>query len=230
MNKQPLAIFDIDGTLFRSSLAVELIYELVNQKIFSRQAQKEIQTDYIAWVNRQDSYEKFIKQVINVYLRYLGNCKKKDIKRVSKKVVLTHHQRVYCYTRQLIKNLKKKKYFLFALSGSPIEIVKAFNKFWPFDYSIGTIFETDKKGQYYTGKVKLEPAKQKKELIDQLIKKHGFSLKNSLGIGDTESDAGFLNMVEKAIAFNPNANLKKIAEKKKWKIIVERKDVIYEIE
>jgi phosphoserine phosphatase len=55
------------------------------------------------------------------------------------------------------------------------------------------------------------------------------ALEGSYGLGDTESDAPFLEIVENPIAFNPNYNLKKIAEEKGWRIVVEKKDVIYEI-
>jgi phosphoserine phosphatase len=54
-------------------------------------------------------------------------------------------------------------------------------------------------------------------------------MKGSYGIGDTESDVKFLEVVENPIAFNPNENLRKIAEKKGWRIVVEKKDVVYEI-
>jgi phosphoserine phosphatase len=50
-----------------------------------------------------------------------------------------------------------------------------------------------------------------------------------VGVGDTDSDAKFLELTERSIAFNPNKNLKEIAEKRNWEIIVERKDVIYKI-
>jgi phosphoserine phosphatase len=48
-------------------------------------------------------------------------------------------------------------------------------------------------------------------------------------VGDTESDAPMLEIVENPIAFNPNFDLKQIAETKGWKIIVEKKDVIYDL-
>ena len=66
-------------------------------------------------------------------------------------------------------------------------------------------------------------------MIKQYVFENNLDLKNSYGVGDTESDAGFLELVENPIAFNPNYNLKKIAGEKKWKIVVEKKDVIYEI-
>jgi hypothetical protein len=45
-----------------------------------------------------------------------------------------------------------------------------------------------------------------------------------------EGDIPMLELVENPICFNPNAQLYRIAKLNKWKIIVERKDVIYEIQ
>ena len=38
-----------------------------------------------------------------------------------------------------------------------------------------------------------------------------------------------LSLVGKPIAFNPNAALTKVAQKKAWQIVVERKDVIFDV-
>ena len=66
-------------------------------------------------------------------------------------------------------------------------------------------------------------------MVKQYAYENNLTLKGSYGIGDTESDASFLKLVENPIAFNPNKNLKKIAEKEGWRLVVEKKDVIYEI-
>jgi len=36
-------------------------------------------------------------------------------------------------------------------------------------------------------------------------------------------------MVGQPIAFNPNSNLVKVAKRKGWRIVVERKDVVFDI-
>jgi phosphoserine phosphatase len=50
-----------------------------------------------------------------------------------------------------------------------------------------------------------------------------------VGVGDTESDISFLELVEKPICFNPNKRLYTYAKRNDWKVVVERKDVIYEL-
>ncbi|HEY4500389.1 MAG TPA: hypothetical protein VJH25_01205, partial [Candidatus Paceibacterota bacterium] len=72
------------------------------------------------------------------------------------------------------------------------------------------------------------PSLYKRELIVRYMDSHKLSLKGSIGVGDTESDVGFLGLVDHPIAFNPNYNLAKIARQKNWTVVVERKDSIIE--
>ncbi|MFA5777736.1 MAG: hypothetical protein WC906_04825, partial [Parcubacteria group bacterium] len=89
-------------------------------------------------------------------------------------------------------------------------------------------YELDSDG-IYTGNAVFEPTKNKGEVAKQYAVENGITFKDSYGMGDTESDASFLKLVDQPIVFNPNTNLKEIAEKENWRIVVEKKDVIYEI-
>ncbi|MFP4022372.1 MAG: hypothetical protein ACLFTS_00805, partial [Candidatus Paceibacterota bacterium] len=51
----------------------------------------------------------------------------------------------------------------------------------------------------------------------------------SVGVGDTEGDISFLEMVDHPLCFNPNKNLYRHALISDWNVVVERKDVIYHI-
>ena len=70
----------------------------------------------------------------------------------------------------------------------------------------------------------------KGEVAKQYAFENGINFKDSYGMGDTESDASFLCLTENPIVFNPNKNLKEIGEQEGWKIMVEKKDVIYQIQ
>jgi phosphoserine phosphatase len=69
----------------------------------------------------------------------------------------------------------------------------------------------------------------KAAIFAHVMKKFDGSQKNSIAVGDTESDIPMMRLAADAIAFNPNQKLYRYAKKKGWKIIVERKDVIYEL-
>ena len=55
------------------------------------------------------------------------------------------------------------------------------------------------------------------------------TLNKSVRVGDSESDIMFLNLVARPICFNPNMKLWNHAKEKGWEVIVERKNVIYEL-
>ncbi|HVT00866.1 MAG TPA: HAD-IB family hydrolase [Patescibacteria group bacterium] len=229
MNKRKLAIFDIDGTIFRSSLVIELVNELVAQGIFPKKAEKEIKTDYVNWVNRQGGYKDYIAKVVEIYRKNLKGSKESEVKRIVREVVSDQKNKLYIYTRDLIKDLIEKDYFLLAISGSPAVMVSEFTKQLNFDYYFGAEYEV--KNGIYTGVQIYDVGTDKTVLIKNFVEKFNdqIDLKDSIGVGDTESDIPVLEFVKKPIVFNPNLGLARYAKKKKWRIIAERKDVIYDV-
>jgi len=228
INKKKLAIFDIDGTIFRKNLHFELIDELSWRGIFSKDARKVLVSVYASWLDHKGTYDDYRKKIVSIYEKELKGRKQKDIIEASKRVANFNKDRVYIFARDLIKKLRIGNYNIIAISGSPVEIVKEYNKYLKFDEVFGSVYETDGKG-IYTGKTIFEPVKHKGHLVGQYVSEKGMTLDGSLGMGDTESDISFLKMVEKPIAFNPNMNLERVARRNGWKIIVEKKDVIYDI-
>ncbi len=69
----------------------------------------------------------------------------------------------------------------------------------------------------------------KSKILDRVLEKGGLTLRGSVGVGDTESDIAFLKRVQKPICFNPNKKLYTHAKRAGWRVVLERKDVIYEL-
>lgn len=229
MNKKnKLAVFDIDGTIFRKNLAFELIDELAWMGVFSKSVRNKLTKLYTQWLDHKGTYEDYRKALVNLYCENIRGCSREKVLKASKTVIPFYKDRTYIFANDLIKKFKEDNYDIIAISGSPSEIVEEYNKHLKFDAVFGTVYETDEKN-IYTGNALFEPTKDKSQVVRQYIAEKNLSLEGSYGVGDTESDAKVLEIVENPIAFNPNYNLKKIAEEKGWKIIVEKKDVIYEI-
>jgi HAD superfamily hydrolase (TIGR01490 family) len=228
-NKRRLAVFDIDGTLFRSSLLVELVNSLVANNIFPQAAKKTIDKDYFEWINREGSYEKYIRQVVRVYQKYIVGWDRATINEISQEVVDFHKKRVHCFTRDSIREYKDKNYFLLAISGSPEFIVNKFADYFGFDRAFGSIFEI-KEGRF-TGKA-YDGARNKKQIFETFLDENAkyIDIKESIGFGDTESDIPILEMVDYPVVFNPSLNLANYALKKGWRMVVERKNVIYRLD
>jgi len=230
MTKQRrVAVFDIDGTIFRSSLLLELVEALIQAKVFSRYAQAHYLDTWEKWRDREGSYGEFIESVIRAYLHYIKGVRRADVWKVAERVIEIQKKRTYRYTRDLVKSLKTKNYYLLAISHSPYEAVAPFAKGWGFDKTYAMVYEVDKRVRF-TGKTLYEDIiLDKAKVLARAVEHNNLTLKGSIGIGDTESDIGFLEMVDRPIAFNPSSGLYDFAKKKKWDIVVERKDVVYQI-
>jgi phosphoserine phosphatase len=70
----------------------------------------------------------------------------------------------------------------------------------------------------------------KDKALKQMVEKHHLSWPDSVAIGDSATDIKMLELVENPIAFNPESRLFKVAKSRGWPIVVERKNVIYELE
>ena len=122
--KKRLAVFDIDGTIFRSSLVIELVNILVTKDIFPKIAYTEIEKDYLAWVDRRGSYDNYIDKVVDVFKKYIKGVSEKRVQEATRELIGSQKNRTYVFTRNLIKNLKKENYFLYAISGAPHVLVE----------------------------------------------------------------------------------------------------------
>ena len=226
--KKRVAVFDLDGTVFRSSLLIELLEGLIEKRIFPKRAQKIYAREFQNWLNRKGSYEDYIKKVILAYQMFIKGKNAEDVWRVARGVVSCQKNLTYRFTRYLVSRLKKN-YYLLAISGSPQEMVKEFGKKFGFDRTYSRIFETDKKGRF-TGRILFEDVvKDKGKILKIVVKKKGLTLKDSIGVGDTEVDIPFLKLVKYPVAFNPNLRFYRYSQRKKWPLIVERKNVVYRL-
>lgn len=228
MATQPkkVAVFDIDGTIFRSALSLELFHGLVEYGIFPKIVLKEIEEYHEDWINRRGSYRDFEMSLIHSFKKRLKGKVAEDIHEASHFVMQEKMELVYVYTRDLIDRLREE-YFLLAISGSPSEIVNEFCSHWKFDKAYGAIYA--QKDGIYTGEVAFESYLRKREILESFCSENEFTLKDSVGVGDTIGDVAFLEMVENPIAFNPSRELYDVAKERGWKIVVERKDMIYQL-
>ena len=224
-----VAVFDIDGTLFRSSLIIELIEELIEQGVFPRSMRDMYLREQSDWLDRRGSYEAYIQKIILAFEKHLKGISYGEFTDAAKVVIAKKKDRVYRYTRDLIKKLKVRDYYLLAISQSPKAILEPFCKNIGFDKVYGRIYEIGPSDRF-TGRIEdLNLIANKANIVRRALEKEKLTLKGSFGVGDTEGDIPFLELVETPICFNPNKALYKHAKRLRWKIVVERKDMIYEL-
>jgi HAD superfamily hydrolase (TIGR01490 family) len=226
---RPFAVFDIDGTRIRWQLYHAIVDELGDSGHLAPGLHDEIRKARLTWKTRthKDSFKEYEEKLVEVYYRALTGLPVNAYDAAIDRVFNTYKDQVYTYTRDLIRTLKADGYHLFVLSGSHQEIITKLGSYYGFEEAIGTQFE--QKNGVFTGKYQLVYGR-KAELLAGLVEKYGLSKKGSIAVGDSESDIQMLDEVETPIAFNPSKGLLEYATKYGWKVVVERKNVVYELE
>ncbi len=226
---KPVAVFDIDGTVFRSSLLIELVEALIDKRIYPAEVRDTFAPAQEEWLNRTGEYGPFIKKVVEAFAYHAKGQLYSDLADTAGEIIEAKKGRTYRYTRDLIQELKQNGYYILGISHSPKFIVDGFGYELGFDKTYGTFYETGASGRF-TGTIEDEHLiMNKSAILKRAVEKNGLTLAGSYGVGDTESDVSMLDLVETPIAFNPNRLLYRHAKGKGWKVVVERKDVIYEI-
>lgn len=224
-----VAFFDIDGTLFRSSLVIELIEALIDADIFPKAARDEYMDEYRTWRNRQGKYEDYVDAVVRSFMDHIKGVYYGDLADIGRQVVAEQSQHVYRFTRDLMKRLREEGYYLIAISQSPKTILDDFCRTHAFDKVYGRIYETGPQDRFTGEIIDLHLIRNKANIVSRVFAQGDFTREGSIAVGDTDGDIPLLESVERQICFNPNQRLLDHAQRMGWTVIVERKDVIYEL-
>lgn len=229
--------FDIDGTIYRNALLIEHFKKMIKYELFDDIYYKlEVEKAYHLWDTRKGDYDNYLLDLIELYKKALNGLPVQYNDFISDQVVSLKGNRVYAYTREMIKFHQEAGHKIIFISGSPLFLVSRMaNKFGADDYC-GSIYEINKQDKKFSGKI-IKPmwdSVHKKEAIDNFIKIYNIDMNKSFAYGDTNGDFSMLSSVGNPRAINPSRELlKKIKNsdslRKKIEIIVERKDVIYKI-
>lgn len=223
------AVFDIDGTVARTSLYLAMVHALMRRGIINKAGAARIETALEHWLSRSDdqAFETYGDVCVEVLNEALPSIKVSAYEEAVEEVLSRFGHKTYRYPIRLIKELKEQGYKIFAVSGSEERLVKAFCERYGFDDFIGNSYGHD--GIYFTGE-RGSTYRDKQQYVEQLMTKHGCVKEGSIAMGDSHGDIEMLAFVDRAIAFNPNQELYKHAQEQGWEIVVERKNVVYNLQ
>ena len=230
------AFFDLDGTLYREGLITEIFKKMVKYEIIETERwYNDVRPDYLKWDKRQGDYDDYLLKMTDIYIESIKGLEKSQMEYIAKKIVEQKGDRVYTFTRDRIKWHKDNNHTLIIISGSPSEMVAEMAKKYGFTDYVGAnhIVNED---NIYTGEViPMWDSKSKEKSIQKFVDKYDIDLSKSYAYGDTSGDYTMFKSVKYPYCMNATKELlqKVISDReliKKVNVIVERKDVIYNLD
>lgn len=222
------AVFDIDGTVFRWQLYHTLFDELVQLGVITKQQADPVYAARHAWKDRASDvqYHDYETLLVDVLEPLLDGMSAAVLDAAADAIIARHGHRLYTYTRRLLTELKERGYTIIAISGSHQQLVDRFSTLHGIDIA---------RGRKYTsidgvlrGEAELVVGK-KDTILRQVVAEHNLDWEDSYAVGDTGGDIAMLALVAHPIAFNPNKELFAHATQHGWRIVIERKDVVYSL-
>lgn len=230
MASRPYAVFDIDGTLIRWQLYHAMADTLAKQGTIDKNEYKNVLLARRNWKSRRssNSFIGYENSLIHLIEKYLPGLDYALFTQACADVVVRYQDQVYTFTRDLIAELRQQNFLTFAISTSPAELVSKVSAHYSFDDFAGSAYEV-KQGKM-TGNSTLLLGQAKARRLRELVKEYGATSKGSVAVGDTPGDIPMLELAERPIAFNPSLALLKEATKRGWEVVVERKNVVYNLQ
>ena len=230
------AFFDIDGTIYREGLITEVFKKMIKYELIDESKwHSEVRPAFMNWDKRIGDYDTYLLKMVEIYTEAVIGVSPFHMAYIANKVIEQKGDRVYTFSRKRIKWHKEMGHKVIAISGSPIELVKEMSNKYGMDDFRGTVYQKDKNGHYNGRVTPMWDAVSKKKALDELVRVYDIDLSKSYAYGDTAGDITMLNLVGNPYAINPTKELlTKIKSddsmREKINVIVERKDVTYQMD
>ena len=223
-----LLFLDIDGTLFRWSLFLYLVDKMIEAGVFNEMIRKHFEVEEKKWRERKGGYDEYLYKVIEIFEDRIAGVNVQDFQLLGREMVEEYKDQVYRFTRDLIKEKLQQGWYVVAISCSPQEAVKPFAKAWGIHEAHAAEIE-EVNGRYTSMR---HIPHDKASIAQKIMARPEFAdikQENIWGIGDSEGDINFLEVVGHPICFNPALGLYNEAKRRNWKVVIERKNVVYEL-
>lgn len=235
MTKNIAAFYDIDGTFYRDSLLVEHFKLLIKHEILSPAIwHLNVKQAFNNWDKRQGNYDEYLLDVCALYSENLIGVTKTEIDFMAQQVIKKKAERVYRYTRDQIAWHLEQGHKVIFISGSPDYLVSLMAEHYAVTDYNASRYTFDENGTFTGEVIPMWDSVSKQRAIAEFVEKYDIDLTQSYAYGDTNGDLSMMKLVGNPVAMNPARELLQNMETdpeivEKAKFVVERKDVIYEV-
>jgi phosphoserine phosphatase len=222
-NWDKIVFCDIEGTLFRDSLLLELYENIRTSRDW--ETFKEYSKLKTSWKDRKIKYSTYINKSLALFHDALIWSDYSYISQLSYPIVESAYKRVYMFTKTKLIELKKEWYKIIFISGSPHFMVNYFTNKYGFTLWLWTIYHVDEDNTFIDKREALALEAGKEKIINYIVDKYNPS--DIIRFGDSHSDLTFLKKASKWYAINPTLELyEEIINDEKIDVVMERKEYV----
>lgn len=225
MNTVTPVFFDVDGTLVRWQLFADYVEAMARYGLFPRIVTAMAEDGLRAYKEREGRFRVFVERQVEAYQSggRMRGIRVSDAEWVAKKLIEKKGKRVHVFTRELALAAADVGMRRALISGSPVEVVRAFAEAFGISIYLGS--EHPHFNGVFTGGEAKEWVKDKCAAVSHLVRVHDFDLTGAVAIGDSTSDVDMFECALYPVCFNPTRDLLAVARARCWPVVIERKDV-----
>ncbi|MDB5185341.1 MAG: HAD-superfamily subfamily hydrolase [Candidatus Saccharibacteria bacterium] len=218
---KPFAALDVDGTIFKSSLAEKVVDACIDAKVFAAEPFNLVFANKRRWQtnNNEGVYQAYLHRLVRTFISQMAGIEVERFDRVIATMISEHSVRKFAFPRRLINSLQTSHHIV-AISGSPDILVRPFLADLPVQTAFGSAFAVE--DGIFTGAARA--VGDKAAILQGLVAANVASQAGSVAVGDTFSDAPMLAYAETAIMFNASRTLTKYGQEFGWLRVNEVKD------
>lgn len=221
--KGRLAIFDVDGTLFKGNLGIEFLKALMKKGIVSKEISDGILSWYKKYKNNEVDKAVAVDEIYRLFAKGMNGKKETEMKLIAEETWDNVSNKLYPYVRGFVKDIRAEGLKIVLLSGSPIEMVRILGRELKIGKRETIAGRLEIKDGVYTGKIIYYPGSSEEKLkaIDNYSENSHLNIDfhHSAGMGDNERDLRVLKKVGKPFVFEPDSVFKAQAKRAKFPIV-----------
>jgi phosphoserine phosphatase len=146
------------------------------------------------YVKKQVSYNEFATTAVTIYAEALCGQSAQDVDKIADLFVQRDFRRLFPFSAELLRLVKRRRYGVFILSGAPLIPILAYAKLIPIDF-VYAVDVLRNERDTFTDKLATNYAlKDNKQHAITQLQSEGFEI--TLAFGDTESDRPLLEVAK----------------------------------
>jgi HAD superfamily phosphoserine phosphatase-like hydrolase len=220
---KPFAAFDVDGTIFKSSLAEKIVEHGIAEDLFDAEPFNEVYESRQRWQedNNEDIYQTYLKQLVGALVVQMAGVEVERFDAVTANMLRKHDTRKFRLPRIMIETLGNT-HTTIVISGSPEVLVRPFVADLNVDKVFGSTYGIE--DGRFTGVA--ESVGKKDDLLRELVHEGVVTRQGSVAMGDTVGDVPMLEYADHPVVFNASDTLTRYGEGRGWDKAFEVKDNI----